>query len=139
MRIIAVAAVAAIACLCSAPAGAQNYQFSSVTTAARDVYSACVSLSRREGLSEPRAACACFTGFMGGTMSDRDFEIASGLIKVGELTENGAPQTAIDQEVAAFLGRGFSEADINRVVSMIDEAGARGDAICGQFEREGSA
>ncbi|MFZ5618179.1 MAG: hypothetical protein ACOZAA_12765 [Pseudomonadota bacterium] len=137
MRIIATAAVAAF-CFFSAPAGAQNYQFSSVTASARQVYASCFTMSKRGGLTDPRASCACITGYMGASMSDRDFEVAGILLRVGEMTETGAAQAAIEAEITAFFERGFTEEDIQRVASTVEQISQRGDSICGQFEQQGS-
>lgn len=137
MRIIAVAAIAAAVGIIS-PANAQNY-FSSSTVVqnARDVYAACARMSTGGGI-DVRASCACITGYMGGAMNDRDFEVAAVLLKIGEMTETGAPQASIDAVIIDFLQRGFTEADVTRVAAMVEQMGARGDAVCGQFEQKGS-
>jgi len=133
MRIIAALAAGA-ALLASPPAGAQNYAFSSIASSARQVYASCVSISRQQGIADPRMACACVTGYMGGALSDRDYEVAAVLLRVGEMTENGASQQAIEAEIIAFFERGFTEADVQRVSSAFDQISARGDTVCKQFE-----
>lgn len=137
MRIIRLAAFAA-ALAASAPAQAQNFQFSSVTATAQRIYASCVSMSGRSGVADPRASCACITGYMGASMNDRDFEVAGILLRVGEMTETGASEQAIEAEIVAFFERGFTEADINRVAATVEQISQRGDAICSQFERAGS-
>jgi hypothetical protein len=139
MRIIALAAAAATFASASlAPAGAQTYGNAAVTASARNIYAACAQMSQRSGMGDVRAACACITGYMGGTLSDRDYEVAAILLRVGQMTENGASQDAIDSEIIAFFQRGFTETDVNRVAAAVDQMSARGDAICGQFEQRGS-
>lgn len=137
MRVKIMATIAA-AMASAGAAAAQNNQFSAVAETARGVYASCRSLSAREGVADARAACACVTGYMGGMMSDRDFEVAAVLLKVGEMTESGASQAAIEAEIMAFFERGFTESDVQRVSSMVETAGARGDAVCGNLDAQGS-
>ncbi len=137
MRITIIAALAA-ALATTASAYAQNYQLNSVAATARQVYASCLSMSRKEGVADPAAACACVTGYMGGSMSDRDFEVASVLLRVGEMTESGASQASIEAEIMAFFERGYTEDDVNRVAAQVEQISARGDAVCGQFEQPGS-
>lgn len=137
MRFLAMAAIASVLTV-SATASAQNYAYSSVTASARTIYASCAQMSQKQGMADVRAACACITGYMGGAMSDRDFEVASVLLRVGEMTENGTPQATIEAEIMAFFERGFTEADVNRVAAMVDQMSTRGDAVCGQFEQQGS-
>jgi hypothetical protein len=138
MRKVVVAACAAIVAA-SFPAAGQNYDLSSVSAAAIQVYASCESMSQRAGIAvDVRAACACLTGYVGGMMSDRDFEVAAFLLRVGEMTETGVPQAAIEAEIMAFFERGFTQADVQRVAAAVDAASARGDAICAQFEQTGS-
>jgi hypothetical protein len=133
-----VTALAAISVALSSAAG-QGYDLSSISAVARQVYTSCESISQREGVAiDIRAACACLTGYVGGTMSDRDFEVAAFLLRVGEMTETGVPQAAIEAEIMAFFERGFTEEDVQRVAAAVDAASARGDAICAQFEQSGS-
>jgi hypothetical protein len=135
MRIIVAASV--VAALLS-PATAQNNQLSGLAETAQGVYASCRSMSAREGFADAAAACACVTGYMGGMMSDRDFEIAAMLLKVGEMTENGASEAAIEAAIMAFFERGFTEADVQRVAAMVEAAGARGDAVCGMLDAQPS-
>lgn len=137
MRIVLTAAFAA-AFLCSAPAGAENYQLSSVSDTARQVYASCMSMTGKKGAANPAVSCACITGYMGASMNDRDFEVASVLLRVGEMTENGTSQATIEAEIMAFFERGFTEDDVNRVAATVDQISTRGDAVCGQFEQLGS-
>lgn len=137
MRMFVAAAIAA-ALLSSAPASAQYNQLSSVTATASQVFSTCVSMSRRGGVSDPRTSCACITGYMGASMNDRDYEVANVLLRVGEMSETGASQSAIEAEITAFFQRGFTEDDVNRVAATVQQIAARGDAVCSQFERVGS-
>jgi hypothetical protein len=137
MRIFVAAAVAA-AIAWSAPASAQSNQFSSVTAIAGQVYASCVSASRRAGLYDPRLSCACVTGYMGASMNDRDYEVASVLLRVGEMAETGASQMAIEAEITEFFQRGFTEDDVKRVAATVQQIAARGDAVCSQFESTGS-
>ena len=136
MRIAFFAAACAALSL-TAPASAQNYQFNSVTSVARDVYSTCVEVSRKNGSLDAAEACACVTGYMAGAMSDRDYEVASVLLKIGDMAESGASQSEIQAEIIAFFERGFTEADVNRVAATIQAIGSRGDAVCAQFEHRG--
>lgn len=136
MRRVVIGALMAALSL-GATAHAQS-DLSSVAAIASGVYASCSALSEREGLSDPRAACACLTGYMGGAMSDRDFEVASVLLRVGEMEESGASEIAIEAEIMAFFERGFTEDDVTRVAAMVDAISARGDALCGQFERRDS-
>lgn len=137
MRLLLFAAASA-ALLWSSSASAQNYALSSVTESARMVYASCENMSRRAGLADARAACACITGYMGASMTDRDFEIAGFLLRVGEMAETGAGDAAIGAEVMAFFERGFTEQDVERVAATVEQISGRGDAICGQFERSPS-
>lgn len=137
MRIIVIAAVAA-AFWSSAPAGAENFQMNSVTATARQVYNSCMSMSQRSGAATPAAACACVTGYMGASLDDRDFEVASVLLRVGQMTENGASQASIETEIMAFFERGYTEDDVNRVAASVQQISQRGDAVCSQFEQAGS-
>ncbi len=137
MRIVMLAALAA-ALAGQTPAKAQNYQFLSVAATAQRVYASCLSMSGRSGVVDPSASCACITGYMSASMNDRDFEVAGILLRVGEMTESGASQQAIEAEIIAFFDRGFTEADITRVASTVEQISERGDAVCGQFERAGS-
>lgn len=132
---LALFAAAAVG-LMSTPAFAQNFMPYQVTAIAREVYIACNEVGRREGSLDPRAACACVTGYMAGAMSDRDFEVASVLLKVGEMTERGAAQSEIEAEILDFFQRGYTQDDVNRVAAQVRQIGARGDAVCSQFERE---
>ena len=129
---------AAVVVAASTPAGAQNYFASPVTKNARDLYAACASMESRAGISDIRASCACITGYMAGSFNDRDFEIVAVLLRIGEMAETGAPQDAIDAEVIAFLQKGYTEQEIQRVSGVIEQIAARGDAVCGQFEKNGS-
>jgi hypothetical protein len=131
-------AALAAALAAPAPATAQTFQFSSVAATAQRVYASCLSVSGRSGVADPRASCACITGYMGASMNDRDFEVAGILLRVGEMTDSGASQQAIEAEIMAFFERGFTEADIARVASTVEQISQRGDAVCGQLERAGS-
>jgi len=123
----------------SLPAGGQNYDLSSVSAAARQVFASCESLSRREGVAvDVRAACACLTGYVGGIMTDRDFEVAAFLLRVGDMTETGASPASIEAEIMAFFERGYTEDDVQRVAAAVEAASARGDAVCAQFEQADS-
>ena len=133
MRTIVGAAAAVALFITAAPAAAQNDQSGSITATAREVYNSCLSISRKQGGGNGSEGCACVTGYMGGMMSDRDFEVASVLLRVGEMSEEGAAQSDIDAEVRAFIQRGFTEEDVRRVAAMVQAAGARGDAVCAQF------
>lgn len=137
MRTFLLAALVA-ALAASGPAGAQNYQFSSVRETAQRVYASCLSMSGRSGVADPRVSCACITGYMGASMDDRDFEVAGILLRVGEMTETGASQQAIEAEIVAFFQRGYTEADIDRVAATVERIGTRGDTVCSQFEQNGS-
>ncbi len=137
MRISAIAALAA-AISVSTPAGAQNYALSSLPATARSVYQTCAQLTARAGGVDIRASCACITGYMGGALSERDFEVVAVLLRVGEMTDSGASEASIQAEIMAFFERGFTEQDVQRVAAMIDQITARGDAVCGQFEQQGS-
>lgn len=121
-----------------APAFAQNYQFSSVTETARQVYVSCMNVSVSNGVTDPRASCACITGYMAASMNDRDFEVVSILLRVGEMSENGSAKSEIEAEITAFFERGYGKDDIDRVAATVQQIGARGDAICSQFEKTGS-
>lgn len=136
MRFIALIAIAALSF--TSLAKAETLQLGAVATSARQIYASCLAVSQREGAANPAAACACITGYMGASMNDRDFEVASTLLRVGEMSENGASQAAIEAEVLAFINRGFTQADIDRVSAAIQEMSERGDAVCGQFDAPGS-
>ena len=131
------AAFAAIL-MSTATAGAQGYSTSSLPATARSIYQSCAQVAGGSSGADVRASCACITGYMGGAMSDRDFEVVSILLRVGEMTELGASEAAIQAEIMAFFERGFTEADVQRVSAMVDQIGARGDAGCGQFEQKPS-
>lgn len=137
MRFLAFAAIAG-ALAVSSPASAQNYAYSTVAASAQNIYASCARMSQSKGMADVRAACACITGYMGGAMSDRDFEVAAFLLRVGEMAESGGPEATIQAEIMAFFERGFTESDVQRVASMVDQMSTRGDAVCGQFEQQGS-
>lgn len=137
MRFLTGAALAALV-MATTTANAENDALSPVTTTARNVYLSCAQVSGRAGGPDVRASCACITGYMGGAMSDRDFEVVAVLLRVGEMTQSGAPEATIQAEIMAFFERGFTEGDVQRVAAMVDQIGARGDAVCGQFEQKGS-
>ena len=135
MRCLTGAAFAVVMATTGA-ANAQNYLPSSVTATAREVYQSCTRVTA--GAGDVRASCACLTGYMGGAMTDRDFEVVAILLRVGEMTESGAAEAAIQAEIMAFFERGFTEADVQRVAAMVNQISSRGDAVCGQFEQKGS-
>lgn len=137
MRFLAMAAVAGVLTV-STTASAQNYAYSSVSASARNIYAACARMTQTQGAADVRASCACITGYMGGAMNDRDFEVAAILLRVGEMTESGVPEATIQAEIMAFFERGFTEADVQRVAAMVDQMSTRGDAVCSQFEQQGS-
>ncbi len=137
MRQFIFAAIAAFLAGLS-PASAQNDLNSIVETSARSIYASCARMSAASGMNDVRAACACITGYMGGALNDRDYEVAATLLRVGEMAETGASQTAIEAEIMAFFERGFTEADVNRVAGLVQQMGVRGDVVCGQFEPRGS-
>lgn len=137
MRNLTAAAIAAVLAT-TAIAHAQNNMPPSLTATARNVYQSCARVTAGAGAGDVRASCACLTGYMGGAMSDRDFEVVAILLRVGEMTESGAAESAIQAEIMAFFERGFTEADVQRVAAMVNQISSRGDAVCGQFERQGS-
>lgn len=137
MRIHCIAATVA-ALFIGTPASAQYFDSGGVNEAAQRIYRSCVNISETSGMTDIRAACACITGYLGGTFNDRDFEAAAILLRVGELVETGAPQSAIDAEVVSLFQRGYAEQDVQRIAAMIEQASPRGDAVCAQFQQRGS-
>lgn len=137
MRFLTGAALGAVL-LTTVTANAQTYSSTSVTATARNIYQSCASVTGRAGAGDVRASCACITGYMGGAMSDRDFEVVAILLRVGEMTDTGASEAAIQAEIMAFFERGYTEDDVQRVAAMVDQMSTRGDAVCGQFEPQGS-
>lgn len=138
MRKIAAATAIAVF-IAAAPANAQYFGGSTVVESAREIYQSCSRISADSGMADVRAACACITGYMGGAMNDRDYEVAAILLRIGEMSEAGASDSEIEQEVIALLQRGYSEADVQRVAALVDQIGARGDTVCGQFQGRASA
>jgi len=126
------------AAIATGSANAQTYASSTLPATARSIYQSCTQVAGGSTGADMRASCACITGYMGGAMSDRDFEVVAVLLRVGEMTESGAPEATIQAEIMAFFERGFTESDVQRVSAMIDAVTARGDAVCGQFEPQGS-
>lgn len=132
MRILTTTAAAAAAIIAAFGSGAsaQTADYSNVAQSAGAVFDFCENTSDGQDLT---AACACFTGYMGGALGDRDYETMAFLLRIGEMTESGAPQADIEKEIFAYFNRGFTQADVERVAGMIEGMVDRGDAVCGQF------
>lgn len=137
MRKMAAATVIAVL-IAATPSNAQYSGGSTVVESAREIYQSCSRISAGSGMADIRAACACITGYMGGALNDRDYEVAAILLRIGEMSEAGAPDSAIEQEVIGLLQRGYSQADVQRVAALVEQIGARGDAVCGQFQGRAS-
>jgi hypothetical protein len=97
---------------------------------AQDMYLSCVQAASQQGLANPDGSCACAAGYLGGALSDRDFDIASRLTRMGAMVASGASQAEIEAEVAAFQAAGYTEADASRVTQIAQAHTARGNAIC---------
>lgn len=137
MRILTAAAAALLGlAIIGAPASAQ-YHSSSLATSATEMYRACHAFAKRQPtIATPEQACACMAGYMGGALSDRDYDIASRLARVGLMIENGAPQEQVNAEVAAFYAAGYTTQDSERVSALMGQIADRGDAVCGPFQGE---
>src|SRR5690606_28186328 len=137
MRIVVLAAAVAAA-FAAAPVFAQNYAVGSVAATAQEIYTSCLEVGRDSGAADPSDACACLAGYLAGALSDRDYEVAGVLLKVGQLMNAGASQSQIEAEIVAFLQRGFTEDDVRRVGGAVEAIAARGQSVCGQFEKNSS-
>jgi len=132
MRFVMLSAVI-LTSLIATPSFAQNYQYSAVTSAAREIYDSCTEVSDDSGISDPRAACACVAGYLAGVLSDRDYEAMGLIIKIGAMDATGAPQSEIDAQLEEYFARGFQPADVDRLLNTFEAVKTRGGAVCDQF------
>ncbi|GJL93245.1 hypothetical protein [Hyphococcus sp.] len=116
----------------AAPAAAQDTQ--ALQAASIDIYNTCLFAAGDYN----EAGCACTAGFVGGAMSEREFDIAARLGRIGQLNMSGATQEAINAEVLAFLNAGYTQADADAVNAKMQSIAAKGDAICAPYEKQPS-
>jgi hypothetical protein len=124
------AAYAAILLALFAPASAQDTQ--SLRDASIEIYNTCLFAAGEYN----DAGCACSAGFIGGAMTEREYDIAARLGKIGRMNMSGATQEAVNAEVLAFLSAGYSQADADAVSTKMQSIAAKGDAICAPYEKQ---
>jgi len=129
-KIIATA-LTAFAAIMSLPAQAQNYD--ALRSAAVTIYETCAFAS--DTTSE---ACACVAGYYGGLMTDRQFDIAARLARIGMIAEGGGSEAAVNTEVQAYLAAGYTVDEGSAVEALLIGDGLRGEVICGAFEGNAS-
>ncbi len=113
----------------STAAPAQDYQ--ALREASIALYNTCLTAA---GAAATSAGCACTAGFLGGALSEREYDIAARLGTIGTLIEGGASDAEVTAEVAAFFAAGYTEADADIVTAKLDVHTARGNAICSPYE-----
>lgn len=120
---------AALSALLAGPAFAQDAQ--ALRDASIEIYNTCLFAAGDYN----DAGCACTAGFVGGAMTEREYDIAARLGRIGRLNMSGATQDAINAEVMAFISAGYTEADADAVNSKMQSIAAKGDAICAPYEK----
>lgn len=130
-----VAAFAAFAM--TLPAGVQAQQDAqALRDASVTLYNVCAFAA---GDVATDAGCACTAGFIGGVLTEREYDIAARLGRLGMLTQSGASESEIQAERDAFYAAGYTDADVENVLSKLQYHTARGDAICSPYENRNSS
>ena len=128
--VIRIAAALLAAMTFAAPASAQTQDYQALYEASLELYATCLYAN---GEQSSDAGCACTTGYIGGVMSDREFDIAARVGRIGRLNEQNAPQSQIDAEVNAYFAAGYTEAEAVAMAAKLEALAARGDAICSPY------
>lgn len=130
-------AVMASAAICFAlPASAQVQNQQTLRDSSVSLYNVCLYSAGELGTD---AACACTAGFIGGVLTEREFDIAARLGRIAVLSETGASDAEIQAEVNNYFAAGYTEADADYVNAKISAAANRGDAICAPYSSIGSS
>ena len=131
----AIFSVIAAAGVAAAPAHAQQFD---IARAGMQIYESCKAVSSGQIAGDLRTSCACLVGYYGGILSDRDLALADILLRAGVMVERGASQDEITAEIGPDIQAGaYSEADINRVAAVVEQAGPRIDQVCAGFQQPG--
>lgn len=128
-KFVVAAAAIGVAAILPVTSFAQNYQ--QLRQASIDIYNTCLTA---EGDSASYAGCACLAGFIGGVLTEREYDIAARLVRIGSLVENGASEAMIAEEVNAFARAGYTADDADAVTMKLEQETARGNAICSPYE-----
>ncbi|MEO1136155.1 MAG: hypothetical protein AAFW68_06035, partial [Pseudomonadota bacterium] len=113
---------------------AQDYE--ALQRASVELYSACLET---EDTGATESACACLAGYLGGSMSNRDFDIIGRLGKIGVMIENGASEAAVEAEVSAFFSSGYTQVDADNASATMNAVAAKGDIICAPFTNQATS
>ena len=82
--------------------------------------------------------CACLSGYFGGAMTNRQFEVAGRLSEIGAAAERGAT-SEVNDLVAAFYAAGYTVEEADEVGAMMSEAFLnRAAAVCSPFDSSNS-
>lgn len=131
---LAVVASAAISLSFPSFAGAQDAQ--ALRDASVSLYQVCIVAS---GDAATNAGCACTAGFIGGALTEREYEVVARIGEIGVMSESGASEEEIQAAVDLFFADGYTLEEADAANAKLAIAAAKGDAICAPYGEEPSS
>lgn len=131
-------ALAAIGSTFPTGAIAQTMYQSPVSRASEAVFDACeASVDEVDTAFESRQVCACIVGYMGASLSDRDYVLFGMLSQVAYLQSTGASQAELQLMSTNIYAAGYTDEDILAMVIWMQNSGAaeRSDEVCAMFQQ----
>ncbi|MGV6800710.1 MAG: hypothetical protein ACWA5L_02165 [bacterium] len=99
-------------------------------------HQACILGLSEENVSDFEAdrVCACANGYIGGQLTDRQYVILGYVSLIAKKDSEGATEAEIQAIVNDFISSGYTEAELNEVLTILDTVGNRGDIICAPYQ-----
>lgn len=111
--------------------------YMALVDASYSVHAGCVVASREETPNfDATEACACFTGFLGGKLTQRQFDILGYIMDAAVAESSGASDAEIQSIVMEMKSKGYSLEELQEVLSVLDQVTKYGDAVCAPFQEE---
>ena len=128
--------LAIVTACCFFASGAKAQQVSDVIDASFAVYAGCLKSIENENARTPDTVCACFTGYLGGKLNDRQYIVLGYVMEGALLQAAGAPEVQLQAVMQEMMSKGYTIEELQQVAGIMEELDSRGDAICAPFQME---
>jgi len=121
----------------SAAAQLTTYQ-TPVSQASEAVFDACeASVDEVDTAMDSRQVCACIVGYMGASLTDRDYVLFGMLSQVAYLQGSGASQAELQLMSTKIYASGYTDQDILAMINWMQNSGAaaRSVEVCAMFQQ----